>query len=272
MRALQTLSKNFHCHIETNPTVLRIIETIDANHLTKSGFGIGISPTFFLNFLALMKEAGYTLKKRRVKMTFFNTIEQSVQIVSLGLKGVVDYYVMYCRGLQFFAIRSLADEEQKNVVPNNFFIPSVYSLPSSPLDSYVLTEGLSGNSFGSNHCLFESFGKTLIKLWPDNNKIIKEMSSGRFNQLIDTPQQLDNGERVFFYSIDEKFLTKLTNNSGRLKTDLVRTKTKGLVISEDNKLLGVYESLILPVEKGDGVRLIVRFIEESYVEKFVTLM
>lgn len=272
MRALQTLSRNFHRHIETNPTVLRIIETIDANHLTKTGFGIGINSNFFLNFLSLMTEAGYTLKKRHMKMTFFNAIEQNVQMVSLSLKGVNDYYVMYCRSLQFFAIRSLADEEQKSVVPNNFFIPSVYSLPSSPLDSYVLTEGLSGNSFGGNLYLFESFGKTLIKLWPDNNKFIREMSPGRFNQLIDTPQQLDDGERVFFYSIDEKFLAKLTNNGGRLKTDLVRTQAKGLVISDDNKLLGVYESFILPVEKGDGVQLTIRFIEDSYVEKFVTLL
>lgn len=269
MRSLYQLVKNFHKEVESNSTVLRVIETLDINNLGRTALGVGISKVFWETFLNLMVGEGYVPNTTDRKIRLFECHEREARISTMTLNGTIDYYVLYIPSAQIMAVRSLVPPEEQSIIPSSFFQPSVYEGPIPALRKFVTAEGLSGNAFGGTTLQLTEFGLSLAYGFECKHQFSKSISTTKLNQVLDSSAQFD-GDMVFYFTpLKERFETHLANISGRLKSELIRDASIGIILGEENKLLGFYD-----FDNREGLYgvISVNFANIDHLEIFKTLI
>lgn len=266
MKTIYNTIKNFHALIETDQTVLRVIKTLDDNKLSKVGFGIGINFEIFKSICDSLLACGYkpSFVSRRLK--FFGGLMVGVRILRFKLNGVTDYYILYSKHLNLFAIRSNTTPENKNFFPESFFSTTATNNLFSPLNNLILLEGLSGRNFGGNANLLKQFGLSVLtsRLKFESTTVILEHQ--KFNSFIENSLSgLNSNMNLTSYPLEESFNTKITAEGNNFQSRLIRENSKGLLFDVNENLIGVYESKLY---SETAVSLRLRFFEKETLEKF----
>lgn len=254
MKTIATIAKNFFREVEYNPTILRIMDILDLQNLSKVGYSFGITIELYSNIIAIFKNQGYEVNTEKKKIVFFDNYEDETCISKCLIKSDVEYYILYSPNLKILAIRSTLGatnnrdklgSKSENFLQENIFSKIPYTTnPRSVLKDFAISEGLSGVNFNKNNNILKEFGKAISFL---NFKKIFEtnLKPLDFERLMSTYVGfLVEGcdKNVLLTPYDEVFKTSPIFKNNVLKIESHIVFSEGLLITDNLELLGVYKA------------------------------
>lgn len=235
MKHLVAKLLTFHTEVETDKTILKLLEQIDKTGQTKIAIGVNIENDYFVGFCNNLKEDKFVFEDSVYTLSPWGKVSIACLTSKISKDGVTYGYSLFEASTGLMVIRWL-DLEEHSIFPSNFFTLQKGSGKDNDLTTILkLTQGLTGFAFGDLNTQINSFLEKLGKVCFDDELFtFQTVISPTVFTALETSGVQTNSTLYRFHSYKEENKPVAVKQGGQFNNQRAVIKYQGIIFSDND--------------------------------------